>query len=269
MNTFSLRRKTVLITGAASGIGKSLAFRLAQEGCNLILIDINLVELEKVGSSLMQFRTLVDSFAIDVSKPAQINELALQLQDRTPIDVLINNAGVALWGTFEETPEIDFNWLFNINFGGTVNMCRAFLPQLKKREQAHIVNISSIWGIVSPAGQVAYSASKFAIKGFSDSLREELRLSNISVALVHPGGVATQIAHNAKAPDNFTNEAIQDGIRQTQKVLTLSPEVAADRIVKGIIKRKKRILIGKDAKAIAFMYRLFPGKHMDFVRKLL
>jgi NAD(P)-dependent dehydrogenase (short-subunit alcohol dehydrogenase family) len=142
------------------------------------------------------------------------------------VDLLFNNAGVALAGTFEQISETDFDWLFEINFGAMVRLTRAFLPHLKASDDARIVNMSSVFGLISPPGQTAYSASKFAVRGFSNALRFELAGSNVGVTVVHPGGVATKIAENARRPAGTTNAEVAEQLKRARRLLTMPPTTA-------------------------------------------
>ena len=174
------------------------------------------------------------------------------------VDLLVNNAGVALGGRFEDITSDKFEWLFNINFWGVVRMTRAFLPLLKASQEARIVNLSSIFGIIAPPEQSAYAASKFAVRGFSQSLRHELLGSNVSVTVVHPGGVATSIADHARVPAHRSAEEIEKARADTKRFLKMPPAQAGEIIVKAALARKGRVLVGSDAKFAAFFERLFP-----------
>jgi short-subunit dehydrogenase len=171
--------------------------------------------------------------------------------------VLVNNAGVALGGSFEQVSAADFDWLFSINFGGVVRMTRAFLPALRREPAAQLVNLSSVFGLVAPPGQTAYAASKFAVRGFSEALRHELEGSPVGVTVVHPGGVRTAIASSARRT-GLSNAESEAQMAVWAKFLSLDPMVAAERIVRGIEQREKRVLVGSDAKRMALIQRLFP-----------
>jgi len=175
---------------------------------------------------------------------------------------------VALGGTFEQVPPEDFEWMFGINFWGVVYMTRAFLPVLRRAETAQIVNLSSLFGIVAPPGQVAYSASKFAVRGFSEALRHELEGSSIGVTVVHPGGVRTSVDASARRTGLSDAEADQQRYIST-KLLQLAPEDAAAQIVRGILRRKKRVLVGSDAKQVALIQRLFPVGYWPLLAKFI
>lgn len=264
-----LAGKTALVTGAANGIGKAISISLAQRKCNLVLIDVNTRELAETERKVKQYGINVNTYIINVTNREAIYKLSERVKSAGTLpDILINNAGVTIWGSFDEIDEDDFDWVFNVNFHGMVNMCRTFLPILKTKETAQIVNLSSIFGIVSPACQVAYTASKFAARGFSDGLREELLGTGIGVTSVYPGGISTHIAINARIPQNYSQEMIEDGIKNSHKILTMSPEIAGEIIVKAIIKRKKHIFVGNDAKMAALIHHFLPTKHMTLLRKM-
>jgi len=174
---------------------------------------------------------------------------------------------VALGGSFEQVSEEDFDWLMDINFNGVVRMTRAFLPLLRQSDEARIVNVSSIYGIVSPPGQSAYSASKFAVRGFSNALRHELDGSTVGVSIVHPGGVATAIARNARVPQGTSDDETTRGRALAEKLLRLPPEEAGEIIARGIEARQPRILVGSDAKVVSILERLLPVNYWRILKK--
>src|ERR1700757_1830977 len=185
------------VTGAASGIGRALAIELAARGCDLALADRDEAGLEAVAADIGGADgQKVSVQRVDVGAPAEIAAFANEAIAAHPaLNILINNAGVALFGDFAETNQAEMDWLVNINFWGVGHACRAFLPQLGTRPEAHIVNLSSVFGLIAPPGQTAYAAAKFAVRGFSESLRHELAAaqSPVRLSVVHPGGVATAI----------------------------------------------------------------------------
>ncbi|MBV9309310.1 MAG: SDR family NAD(P)-dependent oxidoreductase, partial [Solirubrobacterales bacterium] len=174
------------------------------------------------------------------------------------VDLLVNNAGVAVGGAFEQVSEADFEWLFEINFWGVVRMTRAFLPVLRRSGDARIVNLSSVFGLVAPPEQAAYAASKFAVRGFSEALGHELAGSGIGVTVVHPGGVATSISEKARVPAGVSAEEVARRREQFRKLLRLPPEVAGEAIVRGVERRQARVLVGSDARLISVIARLLP-----------
>ena len=255
---FPLQGGTAVLTGAASGIGAALAADLAGRGCNLALADVNATGLQAVAAHARAAGVTVSEHVLDVADQAAVAALPeAVLAQHGEVTVLINNAGVALGGTFEQVPPEDFEWLFGINFWSVVYMTRAFLPALRRAKTGHIINLSSIFGIVAPAGQVAYSASKFAVRGFSEALRHELEGSSVGVTVVHPGGVRTAV--DASARRTGLSEAEANLQRDISKaLLQLPPEAAAAEIVRGLLRREKRVLVGRDARQIALIQRMFP-----------
>jgi short-subunit dehydrogenase len=183
------------------------------------------------------------------------------------VDVLINNAGIAVGGTFEQVCEAHFDRVMAINFDSVVSMSRAFLPLLKQQPEAQLVNVSSLFGLVSPPGQTAYCASKFAVRGFSNSLRHELAGSSVGVTVVHPGGVSTGIARNALGAE-IGNAERERHVVQMEKKLRMPPQRAAEIIVNGIEKRKARVLVGNDARILSWLERLMPVSYWAVLTKL-
>src|SRR6266849_3974657 len=188
-----------VVTGAGSGIGRALAQQLAAAGSALALADVDEAGLLQTAQSLEKKSALVSTHVVDVADEAAVRSFAEDANKRHGrVTLLINNAGVALHGDFEEVSLDDFRLLMNINFWGTVYGVKFFLPVLKREKRAQIVNISSVFGMIAPAGQCAYAASKFAVRGFTEALRHELEGSNVGVSCVHPGGIRTQIARRAR-----------------------------------------------------------------------
>jgi NADP-dependent 3-hydroxy acid dehydrogenase YdfG len=207
---------------------------------------------------------------LDVADRAAVAAFPSEVQRaHQRVDLVMNNAGVALGGTFEQVSEHDFDWLLDINFHGVVRMTRAFLPLLHQSDDARIVNVSSIYGIITPPGQAAYSASKFAVRGFSNVLRHELEGSTVGVSVVHPGGVATSIAKSARIPAGAPADEVERGRKTMEKLLRMAPEQAGEIIVRGIEKRQARILVGSDAKAAAFLERLAPVGYWNLLKKAI
>lgn len=266
----NLRDRVAVITGAGSGIGRAMALSLARRGCHLALADINVQGLAETVQLAAATSVRVSSHPLDVANHAAVAALpAVVLAAHQRVDLVINNAGVALGGTFEEVSEADFDWLFSINFHAVVQLTRVFLPLLHQSDEARLVNISSIYGLIAPPGQSAYSASKFAVRGFSNVLRQELAGSTIGMTVVHPGGVATAIARNARVPTG--SDATQTAKQQARmsKLLRMPPEQAGEIIIKGIEQRKARILVGTDAKLASLLERLLPVNYMQVLRKLV
>ena len=257
----TLRGRVAAVTGAGSGIGRALAVRLAAEGMALALCDIDEAGLAETAKLLGQAKVTLRR--VDVSKQAEVAAFALAVQqEHGGASVLINNAGVALHGLFEEQTNADLGWLMGINFWGTVYGTRAFLPQLLAQDEAHLVNLSSIFGIVAPPGQAAYCASKFAVRGFSESLRHEFAGSKLGITVVHPGGIKTNIASSARAPQGFSAEEAKKRADHFNRLAArTSAEKAAGAIVRAIQKNKSRLLIGPDAHLLDRIIRSLPERY--------
>jgi len=258
----NLKDRVAVITGAGGGIGRATALSLARRGCHLALADIDEAGLVETHAQALRLSVRASKHLLDVADRAAVAALPAEvLQSHHGVDLLVNNAGVALGGHFDQVSETDFDWLMEINFHGVVRMTRAFLPLLRASDDARIVNISSVFGLISPPGQSAYSASKFAGRGFSNALRHELSGTRVGVSVVHPGGVATAIARNARVSADTSAEEKRRRLALAEKLLRLPPEKAAEIIVRGIEKRRARILVGRDAIFIALIERLFPVKY--------
>lgn len=264
------KNSVVVITGAGSGIGRALALRFAKEGISGIAIaDFNESGLNETFDLVEKISAAVSKHLIDVSKLDQIQQFADEvIAKHGRATHLINNAGVGLLGTFEQISLKDFEWLMNINFWGVVYGCKVFLPILQKESSAHIVNISSVFGFVAPPEQSAYCSAKFAVRGFTESLRHELEGTTVSVSCVHPGGIKTNIARNSRLGENAPQEYSKQAADFFDKVAQTSPEKAADTIINGIKNKNTRILIGADAHAISYVHRLFPKKYLKIIEKI-
>jgi short-subunit dehydrogenase len=254
------------VTGAASGIGRALALELAARGCDLALADRDEAGLKSVAAEIGKgYQRKVTVHRVDVGMPQEIADFATAATAAHPgLNIVVNNAGVALIGGFHEIDQAQMDWLMNINFWGVVHGCRAFLPHLAKQPEAHIVNLSSIFGIVAPPGQTAYCAAKFAVRGFSESLRHELATANspVKLSVVHPGGVATNIVRNSPAGAPVTDNARRvQAIEFFDTVAKTTPAAAALRIIAGIEKNAPRILIGNDARFMDLLQRFRPATY--------
>jgi NAD(P)-dependent dehydrogenase (short-subunit alcohol dehydrogenase family) len=265
-----LAGRTAVVTGAAGGIGRGIALALAHRGCHLALADIDEAALAHTAGEIAGqeiARSLrISHYRLDVANRAAVAALPAQVMAaHGAVDILVNNAGVALGGTFLEVAESDFDWLFGINFWGVVQMTRAFLPLLSNSEEARIVNVSSLFGLIAPPGQTAYAASKFAVRGFSESLRHELADTRIGVTVVHPGGIATSIAKNARMPASLSDDEAANRRTFFDSFLTLPPETAGEVIVRGVERRNARILVGSDAKYAALVERPMPVNYWNWL----
>ena len=264
-----LQDQIALITGAGSGIGRALAIALAGRGMHLALADIDETGLAETARLAAKPGRRVTCHRLDVADREAVAALPAAVKEaHGELDLLVNNAGVALGGTFEQVSEQDFDWLFTINFFGVVTMTRAFLPLLRRSEAARIVNVSSIFGIIATPGQTAYTASKFAVRGFSESLRQELAGTRVGVTTVHPGGIATSIAASARIPAGVPADEAEREKRHFAAALKMPPERAAAVIIAGIAKDRPRIIVGNDAKIASAVERLTPVGYWPILRRL-
>ena len=274
---FRLSGSVALITGAASGIGAALAVALAAKGASLVLIDRDAEGLAATVARTRAAGAQTESRLLDLTDADAIAALPAFVKERFGrLDLLVNNAGVALGGRFEETHLDDFEWVLDVNLRAVVRMCHAFLPMLKERPAAQIVNISSLFGLIAPPGQSAYCTSKFGVRGFTESLRHEFAGTGLGVTVVHPGGVATSIARNARNPRLPEDPVLAEEMRQAaeagriafEKLLTRSADDAAADILRGIERRAPRIVVGKDARNAAFIQRLLPAGYWSAILRL-
>jgi short-subunit dehydrogenase len=268
----AIKGAAAAVTGAAGGIGRALALELAARGCDLALADRDEAGLQAVAAEITRDpKRKVTTHRVDVGKPEEIAAFAQAATSAHPaLNIVINNAGVALLGQFGEIDQSQMDWLFNINFWGVVHSTRAFLPHLSRKPEAHIANLSSIFGIIAPPGQTAYAAAKFAVRGFSESLRHELRMakSPVRLSVVHPGGVSTNIVRNS-----HTGVAVTDNARRAQSIerfdaiARTTPKAAALRIIEGIEKNQPRILIGNDARIMDLLQRFRPATYWSVLAR--
>jgi NAD(P)-dependent dehydrogenase (short-subunit alcohol dehydrogenase family) len=268
----TLSGKTVAITGAASGIGRALALECAQLGARLAIVDIDERGLDETAGQARGRGAEVLAGRLDVGSRAAIHAWAAQVEQATGgADVLINNAGVSLSHRVERMSDEDFEWLFNINFWGVVNGCKAFLPQLRSRPEAHIVNLSSVFGIIGVPTQAAYNAAKFAVRGYTEALRQELRDTSVRVTCVHPGGIRTNIARRGRHYEDAFGAATdaERAAAEFERAARTSPEAAAHRIVAAVLGEKPRLLIGADAYVIDALARLLPASYDSVIAAAL
>lgn len=264
----NLKNRVAVLTGAGSGIGRATAQALARRGCHMALADVDAEGLRQTAELIKSHGVRVSQHVLDVASREQVAALPAAVLDvHGRVDILINNAGVALGGTFEQVSEADFDWLMEINFHGVVRMTRAFMPLLRASDAARIVNVSSLYGLISPPGQTAYAASKFAVRGFSNALRHELVGSSIGVTVVHPGGVATSIARSARVPASVPADVLKKRLKLTEKMLRMPPEKAGEIIVTGIERERERVLVGLDAKIASVLERLSPVHYWRLLGK--
>lgn len=260
----------VVVTGTGSGIGRALALNLANQNiAGLAISDVNETGLNETAEMLNDKNIEVLTSVVDVSKLEDFQRFADETIEKFGRAThLINNAGVGMVGRVEQLSIEDFEWMMAINFWGTVFGTKIFLPILKKEKLAHITNISSVFGFIAPPGQAAYCASKFAVRGFTESLRHELEGSNILISVVHPGGIKTNIAKNARKGKDATDEDVKLAPVMLDTLAKSTAAQAAETIIKGIKAKNPRILVGSDARQISVIHRIFPKSYFKIMDKL-
>lgn len=268
----SFHNKVAAITGAGSGIGRALALDLARQGCQLALSDINAPGLQETVEQAKRHGVRVTQQVLDVADGQAMQEWAAQvIAEHGRVNLIFNNAGVAHAGTVEANELADYEWIMNINFWGVVHGTKAFLPHLRTSGAGHIINISSVFGIFAQPGMSAYNATKYAVRGFTESLRQELDLTNcgVSASCVHPGGIKTNIARTARMNASMSQITGQSAEQSRQQfndlLLRTTPEKAAQIILKGVQRNKRRILVGLDATAADMMMRSMPSLYQRMV----
>ncbi len=267
----SFKNKKVVITGAGSGLGQALALRFSKEGADLALADINEASVALTVSRLDRNVGRVFQCALDVSDREAVYQFAEDAHGALGgVDIVINNAGVALSETVEDTAYEDFEWVMNINFWGVVYGSKAFLPYLKQSNEAYVVNISSIFGLIGVPTQAAYNASKFAVRGFTEAFRQELAGTTVTPICVHPGGLKTNIAASARFYKGMDGSSDRDeAMAHFDHHARTTPDKAAKTIIDGIRKHDKRVLIGYDARLIDLVQRLLPVKYDGIMKRLI
>jgi NADP-dependent 3-hydroxy acid dehydrogenase YdfG len=258
--------RTVVITGAASGIGRALAQRLSAHGCPVAIADVDEKGLKETEATLGG-STLTK--VLDVRDADAQNAFAEEVRDWAPLPLgaVFNNAGVAVSSSVLDSVPEDDNWLWDINFHGVVNGTRAFLPILTAQDSGAIVNTSSVFGLVGMPNQSAYCAAKFAVRGFTDALRQELRGTGVRAINVHPGGINTNIVRNArfrKDPDGL-GRSQEQMVKEFAAITMTEPAKAAEIIHRGVEQGKARILVGPDAYLFDALARLAPTRYFDIL----
>ncbi len=265
---YSLKDKVAVITGAGSGIGRALAIELAERGCRLALSDVNAGGLAET-TALLANQPFTQMLDVSDRDAVYAHADAVKREFGTA-HVVINNAGVALSQTIEDLSYEDFEWLMGINFWGVVYGTKAFLPMLRAQDDGVIVNLSSIFGIVTLPTQGAYHAAKFAVRGFTETLRQELSGTGVSAVCVHPGGIKTNIARAARFYVSATGDSDRDkATRDFDKLARTTPEQAARTIIEGIEKRSPRVLIGADARMLDRLQRWLPVAYPKVLAKVV
>ena len=265
----TLDGKVVVITGAGSGIGRALARRAADQGARLAISDWNPVGLEETAALCRTAGAEVRTDVVDVADRSAMAAWAADvIQQLGTVNLVVNNAGVTVTGDFEEMSYEDFDWIVGVNFMGVVHGTKEFLPALIASGDGALVNISSLFGLMSVPGQSAYNATKFAVRGFTEAIREEM-LSNrhpVTVTCVHPGGIKTGISRNGRKTPSQKPDQVDDLFEK--KLARMTPERAAEIILKGAMAGKARVLVGLDAHALHQFQRLAGARYQDVVARV-
>jgi short-subunit dehydrogenase len=262
---------TAVLTGAASGMGEQLAHQLADRGTALVLLDRDAEGLERVRAAVRAAHPdlAVEAHVIDLAETEQIGTLAAQIVRAHPrLDLLVNNAGVALAGRFEQLSLEEFDWVMRINFTAAVALTSHLLPTLLTTPGSHLVNLSSLFGLIAPGGQSAYAASKFALRGFSQALQAELA-DRVGVTTVYPGGIRTRIAETARVAAKVGAGQAHSGKTAAARLLTYPADRAAAEILDAVQHRRARLLIAANAKVPDLVARLAPAGHVRALSWLL
>lgn len=261
MRTFEGRR--AVVTGAASGIGRALALQLARRGADVVVTDLDAERLAPVVDEVRATGRRASAHGFDVADAAAWEAFRDGVLAEGPVDLLVNNAGVSLTGPFLECSLEDLEWQVGVNLWGVVHGCRAFLPHLRTRPDAHLVNVSSLFGIVTVPDSAAYCMSKHAVRSLTEALEMELHGERVKVSSVHPGAVATAIVTGGR----FRAGGLMSE-KQARKLIAkgIPPEAAALRILTGILRDERRILVGADAVALALLHQLAPVGYRRLVR---
>ncbi len=269
MQTF--HNKVAAITGAGSGIGQQLAILLAKQGCHLALSDLNEQRLLETLALLNNPKIQVTIAKVDVAQQAQVEQWAQDVvAQHGKVNMIFNNAGVALGSTIEGASYEELEWIMGINFWGVVYGTKSFLPLIKQTADGHVINLSSVFGLTAQPTQAGYNASKFAVRGFTEALRQELDLQNcgVSALCVHPGGIKTNIANAARINHSLATLGmnIEDSSRSFNDFLRYPAKQAAQDILDAVLKNKRRVLIGNDAKALDLIQRLLPSAYQRLMQ---
>ena len=263
------KNKVAAITGAGSGMGRSLAVLLAARGCHVALSDINEKGLAETVKLLDGTGVKVTSQKLDVADKDAVFAWADKVAgDHGKVNLIFNNAGVALGSVVDGGGYDDFEWIMNINFWGVVHGTKAFLPYLKDAGDGHIINTSSLFGLIAVPSQSAYNASKFAVRGFTEALREELDLQKVGVSAtsVHPGGIKTNIAKAARMDQSISKLGMDaSSTAKFEKLFRTTADEAAAQMLRAVEKNQRRLLIGADAKVLDLVVRLFPSGYQKLI----
>ena len=269
---FRFAEGTAVLTGAAGGMGEHVARLLAERGSDLVLVDRDGPKLDAVAAGIRDRHPglSVITETVDLADPDAVDALGARIVAGHPeLRLLVNNAGVALAGDFARLTLDEFDWVMDVNFRAPVRLTHALLPALTARPGAHVVNVSSLFGLITPPNQSAYCASKFAMRGFSEVLRAELAQLGATVTTVHPGGIRTGIAAAARVGVNIPDDEAAAGKKDFQKLLTFPADKAAGLIVDAIERRRPRLLIGASAVIPDIVSRIAPANGFTLFSKLL
>jgi short-subunit dehydrogenase len=252
----ALRGRVAVVTGAASGIGRAVALGLAARGADLALVDVDAAGLAVVADAVRARGRRASIHAVDVADRERMRALPAEVvAEHGRVELLVNNAGVSVGGTFEEQGLDDLDWIVGINFWGVVYGCKFFLPELRRSAPSHIVNLSSMFGLAGVPGQSSYCATKFAVRGLSEALWVELRDAGVGVTCVHPGGVKTNIVRDSRLLDPAARERLMALFERA----ATAPEKAAERILRAVERDRQRVVICPEARATDWLKRLAPA----------
>ncbi len=259
----NFKNKVAAITGAGSGMGQQLAILLAKAGCHVSISDVNEKGLAETVELVKPYNVRVTSKKVNVAKLEEVRAWAEEtVQNHGSVNMIFNNAGVALGSTVEGSTYEDLEWIMGINYWGVVYGTKEFLPYLKKTGEGHIINTSSLFGLTAQPTQSAYNSTKFAVRGFTESLRQELDIENsgVSALSVHPGGIRTNIANDARMSDSIKSMGMnpEKSAKAFNKLLRMPADEAAQQILDAVLKNKRRLLIGNDAKTLDLVQRILP-----------
>jgi NADP-dependent 3-hydroxy acid dehydrogenase YdfG len=265
----NLDNAVVAITGAGSGMGREMSLIAARQGALLAVSDWNEKGLAETVDLLKAAGAReLRSDVVDVSDRAAVSEWATAVVGQFGrVNMLVNNAGVSMSGDFEDMTYDEFDWIVGVNFDGVINGTKEFLPHLIASGDAHLVNISSLFGLISMPGQTAYNATKYAVRGFTEALREEMLINGhpVAVTCVHPGGIKTGISRNGRktaGQDAASLDRLFD-----EKLAKMTAAKAADIIITGALKRRARVLVGIDAHAMHHFAKLTGSRYQDIVAR--
>ena len=270
----TLKGKVVAITGAGSGIGRATAELAARQGGHVAVSDVNEKGLLETQIACEKQGVRCEATVLDVADREAVHAWADATRTSFgQVNVIVNNAGVSLSGVVEDLAYEDFEWLMNINFWGVVYGTKAFLPHLRESGDGHVVNISSLFGLMAMPAASAYNASKFAVRGFTEALSEELAIEGapVRVTSVHPGGIDTNIARGGRVTPNRKwglVDSVQSG-KDFERLARTTPQSAAKQIIDAILDERRRLLIGADAKLLDLVQRVMPARYQSLVGQVV